>query len=98
MAKEYAKRFYKSKAWQQCRASYIRSKFGLCERCSKTGKIVHHIKYITPQNINNPDITLNHSNLELLCQDCHNEEHHYKYSPTRKGFAFDSDGNLIKVG
>lgn len=96
MAKEYARKFYKSKAWQQCRASYIRSKFGLCERCSNPGKIVHHIKYITPNNIDNPEITLNHHNLELLCQECHNYEHHGKYEPTRRGFSFDENGNLVQ--
>lgn len=97
MAREYAKQFYRSKAWKQCRQSYFNSKHGLCELCFKPGKIVHHKKYITPNNINNPHITLNHDNLQLLCQDCHNYEHHGKYDPVRKGFAFDDEGNLIKV-
>lgn len=51
MAKEYAKSFYKSKEWIKCRNSYITFVHGLCERCGKPGKIVHHKKKITPMNI-----------------------------------------------
>ena len=75
MAKEYAKAFYNSAAWIKCKNSYIKSVHGLCERCGEPGYIVHHKKYITPKNINDPSITLNHDNLEYLCQKCHNEEH-----------------------
>ena len=38
--KDYAKSFYKSKAWQHCRDAYAKSQAGLCERCLKEGKIV----------------------------------------------------------
>lgn len=92
--KPYAKKFYNSKAWKICRDSYFNSKYGLCERCAEPGKIVHHKKYITPENIDNPMITLNHNNLELLCQDCHNREHQ-STGVTATGLAFDSEGNLI---
>lgn len=92
-----AKRFYKSKAWKKCRASYIQSVYGLCERCGEPGKIVHHKKYIDSSNVNDPMITLNHDNLELLCQDCHNKEHFEKNSALRDGFRFDEEGNLITV-
>ncbi|WP_078434242.1 HNH endonuclease [Metabacillus halosaccharovorans] len=94
--KEYAKKFYQSTAWKKCRKSYFNLKHGLCERCQGTGKIVHHKLYITPQNINDPDITLNFNNLELLCQDCHNKEHHDKYSPVVDGLMFDADGSLVQ--
>lgn len=95
--KPFAKIFYKSKAWKDCRNGYFKSRFGLCERCAAPGKIVHHKKYITPENINDPDITLNHENLELLCQDCHNIEHHSS-AATAAGLYFDSEGNLVKKG
>ena len=80
-APEEQKRFYDSKEWQACRMSYISSVGGLCERCEakgiiKPGKIVHHKDYITIQNITDPAILLNPNNLEYLCQDCHNAEHH----------------------
>lgn len=74
--KEYAATFYKSQAWAKCRAAYAASVGGLCERCAaagqiKAGEIVHHKIHITPENINNPEITLNWDNLELVCRDCH---------------------------
>ncbi|WP_019243657.1 MULTISPECIES: HNH endonuclease [Bacillus] len=98
MAKEWAKRFYKSKAWRQCRDSYISKVHGLCERCKQPGKILHHKEYLTPNNIDDPYVSLNHDNLEYLCQDCHNKEHHEKYSPVRSDVMFDKEGNLVKVG
>lgn len=101
MAKEYAKSFYKSKDWRQCRLGYIDSVNGLCERCLnkgklRPGKIVHHIQYITPNNINDPYITLNWNNLEYVCQDCHNNEHQSKYSAIRNDVMFDNEGNLVE--
>lgn len=94
--KDYAKTFYKSSVWKKCRASYFRYRHGLCERCSSPGKIVHHKDYLTPENINDPNITLSFQNLELLCQDCHNKEHFEKYSATVYGLKFDKNGDLIK--
>lgn len=97
IAKEYAKKFYKSTAWKKCRDSYYKFRHGLCERCTvRTGKIVHHKNYITPENIKDPEITLSFSNLELLCQDCHNREHHEKNSPVVEGVMFDENGDLIR--
>lgn len=97
MAKEWAKSFYHSRAWRQCRDAYFISKHGLCERCGAPGKIVHHKIYITPENINDPDITLNFDNLELLCQECHNREHFEKYSATREGLIFDENGDIVPL-
>jgi len=37
MAKEFSKRFYNSKQWKNCKASYIKSIHELCERCEKQG-------------------------------------------------------------
>ena len=96
--KPYAKKFYNSAAWKRCRKAYFNMKHGLCERCSNTGKIVHHKNYITPENINDPEITLNFKNLELLCQDCHNREHHEQYGVTAYGLMFDEYGDLIEKG
>ena len=98
MAKEWAKRFYNSKAWQECRAAYMRSRHGLCERCRKPGRIVHHSKvYLTPANIGDTHITMGWWNLELVCDECHNDEHHGTVTATRSGFAFDEEGNLIEA-
>lgn len=100
IAKPYAESFYKSKAWQDCRRGYIDTVNGLCERCLERdryvpGKVVHHKEYITPQNINNPYVTLSWDNLEYLCQDCHNREHHAGEYVVREDVEFDEEGNLI---
>ena len=95
--KEYAKNFYKSDAWKRARKIVIARSNGLCERClaaglHKPGYIVHHKEYITPGNINDPNVTLNTDNLEYVCDDCHNKEHKSK-RPGR--YRFDSNGNLL---
>lgn len=95
--KEWAKSFYKGKAWRKCRHAYFVYRHGLCERCKGLGKIVHHKIYLTPDNINDPNISLNFDNLELLCRTCHNREHHEKYSSIRDGLKFDECGNLVKA-
>lgn len=74
----------------------MRSVGGLCERCRKKGlivpgEIVHHKVYISPDNINDPAITLNPDNLELLCRDCHAEEH----ADRRKRYKLDDLGRVI---
>jgi hypothetical protein len=70
---------------------YMESKNYICERCGGVAVICHHRKYITPANIDNPEITLNPDNLEALCADCHNKEHKGKSSTA----IFDENGNMI---
>lgn len=96
MAKEYAKNFYNSKAWKQTRDSYFNEKFGICEICNGAGEIVHHIEHITPENINNINITLSKDNLQLLCRSCHAFIHEGVES-VEEGFCFDEGGNLIEI-
>ena len=101
MAYDYARAFYKSRAWQLCRASYIAKRQsvdgGMCERCHRQpGYIVHHKVHITPANISNPDVTLNHDNLQYLCKACHDEVHGYcgnQKEPPR--CEFDENGNPV---
>lgn len=78
--REFAKAFYKSKAWENTRESYALSVGWLCEDCLAKGlvvpgKVVHHKIPLSPQNIDDPRITLDWSNLKLVCQDCHAKEH-----------------------
>ena len=94
--KPYAEKFYKSTAWQECRTAYAKSVGGLCERCMKkgifsAGEIVHHMKEINPQNINDPMITLDWNNLELVCRDCHADIHLRR----ERRFKVDSTGRVI---
>jgi 5-methylcytosine-specific restriction enzyme A len=71
-------------------------KFGICDRCGGPGKIVHHIEYLTPDNINDPYVSLNFDKLELHCQDCHNREHHGSSSVVREDVMFDENGDLVR--
>jgi len=91
--KEWARAFYQSKAWKECRKSYLISKQYLCEKCGEIAKVVHHRRHLTPQNITNPYIALAHDNLEALCQDCHNAVHHGRREPPR--YTFDAAGNIV---
>lgn len=95
-ADKRVEQFYKSRAWKDARAAYIISMNGLCERCKakgieKPGNYVHHKDYITVLNVDDPNITLNPDNFELLCFDCHQQEHF----PVDISYEFDEEGNLI---
>lgn len=92
--KEWAKAFYKSKSWIDTREAYLSSVQYTCERCGEPAKIVHHKKYLTKSNINDVNISLNWNNLEALCQDCHNKEHHKQQS--KLTYTFDNEGNVIE--
>ena len=80
MAKEFARSFYSSKRWQECRNEYAKRRHYLCEDCLrrgiyKPGTIVHHKIEIDPVTIERPEIALNPDNLELLCRECHLRVH-----------------------
>ena len=77
---QFAQAFYNSAAWKHARALKKKQAGGLCERCLARGLIVpgvhvHHITRLTPENLNDPSITLSLDNLELLCEACHQLEH-----------------------
>lgn len=98
--KEWAEKFYASKAWHKCRKSYLDRVGHLCERCSTKynpvpAKIVHHRKPLTLNNISDPYVTLNHANLEALCQTCHNRETFGDKEPER--YKFDSEGRVTPI-
>jgi hypothetical protein len=83
MAREFARKFYSSKQWQDCRNAYMKRRRYLCESCLERGiyrpaEIVHHKIHITPLNIDNPEITLDFDNLEAVCRQCHDEIHDNK--------------------
>lgn len=79
-ARAWAKAFYVSPQWIKCRTAYAKSKGNLCERCANNGLVVpgeevHHKERLTPRNVNDPSVALNWDNLELLCKQCHLDEH-----------------------
>ena len=95
--REFATGFYKSQAWKDCRAAYAKKANHLCEACLerglyRPGEIVHHTIPITPQNIDDPGITLSFENLRLLCRDCHAAEHNQKLKQRR--FMVDDLGRV----
>lgn len=101
--KEFAKSFYKSKAWQHTREAYAASVGWLCEDCLKRGMhtpgvIVHHIEPLTPENINDPLIALDWKNLRLVCRGCHGCEHskkRYKADEYGRRYKVDEYGRII---
>lgn len=89
MAKPFARQFYNSKAWKDCRNEYAKRRAHLCENCLKKGiyrpgEIVHHMIEIDPVTIEHPEIALNFDNLELLCRDCHAARHGGGWSEANK--------------
>lgn len=94
--KDWAKSFYNSRAWQECRRNFLQQN-PFCERCMSEGRWtpavhVHHKTYLTPQNIGDASVSLNFANLEALCQACHNMEHH---RTSRRRYFMDEAGNII---
>ena len=90
------KMFYVSRAWSNCRSAYKRYKGGLCENCLRNGIIaagaeVHHKVKLTEQNVNDPGISLNWNNLELLCKSCHALQH------GSKRFTVDALGRVTPI-
>lgn len=84
--KDFAKSFYKSKAWQSVR-EYVMTRDGrLCVDCLARGQYtpaeeVHHIQELTPENIRDPEVSLNPKNLVSLCRECHRKRHGAKALP-----------------
>jgi 5-methylcytosine-specific restriction protein A len=97
MAKEFAKSFYNSRQWKRCRASFIAYRTtidgGLCQMCHENlGYIVDHKEELTPNNINDPEITMNHGNFQYLCLVCHNKKTFA--GETGSNYFFDDNGQM----
>lgn len=105
------RKFYNSKSWENVRKAIWVKQNLLCAKCNKpvyvdgiseylpkekrrTG-IVHHKIYLDDTNVYDDSIAIDESNLEGICKDCHEKEHHQDQS-TRQGYSFDEEGNLIK--
>lgn len=98
MAAPWTHGFYQSAVWISTAHAYMAHVDGLCERCRSRGLLVpavlvHHRIHLTPENINDPAVSLAWANLEALCQDCHNKEHHRDQGPQR--YAWGPDGSMI---
>ena len=98
MAKEFSQKFYKSSAWRDCRNAYAAHRGFLCEGCLRRnvlsyGENVHHKIELTPENVDDPSVSLNWNNLELLCRQCHAEVHDKRKAHRR--YSFGPDGEVI---
>lgn len=76
-------RFYTSTFWKKRRREILDEHGGLCQLCLEKGLIepavhVHHRIPLTSDNLNDPRITLDSSNLMALCETCHAEQHRKK--------------------
>ncbi|MWC26645.1 HNH endonuclease signature motif containing protein [Paenibacillus sp. MMS18-CY102] len=72
--------FYTSSKWRNLRLNLILERGHRCQRCGDDifrpiDIIGHHIIELTPENVHDYNISLNPSNIELICYDCHNKEH-----------------------
>lgn len=107
MARDFAKKFYSSKAWQSCRNAYMKRAHYLCEECLRNGiykpaEIVHHKIELDPINIEVPEIALSFNNLEALCRDCHAKQHEHSGGGwsrvNEKRRAAKTSGNRYVIG
>ncbi len=95
MAQIWAKQFYNSKAWRQLRERLIVENNFLCADCGEsylkdsTQLVGHHIKPLTPENINDANISLNPANIKIICRKCHDKAH--------ERFSFDTGQNVYLV-
>lgn len=102
MARSFSKPFYNSKEWQNVRDGILMRDKYLCVKCGAPAEEVHHKIILTPQNINDPSVTMNPDNLVSLCKDCHFAEHykdkaqgHQKKNNLLPEIFFDDEGNPI---
>lgn len=107
-ARDFSRHIYHSARWaslQKLAMERTETTTGMCppfmcERCYKHGilkpaKVVHHITFITPENVNDPSVTLNLDNLTRLCQDCHAAVHSSDPDAGPKRYRFDEHGNMV---
>ena len=94
------KQFYKTKAWQRARKSFIDERMavdgGICQVCGvEPGLIVHHKIWLDDINCNDPDISLNADNFLYECQTCHNKERDPRRA-TPGRCLYGPDGEVIR--
>ena len=95
--KNFSKSFYNSTQWRDTRAYALMRDRYLCRRCGAPATDVHHVVRLTPDNIDDPKITLNPDNLESLCDACHKAEHYAERTGLTIDYNFDEDGQPVPV-
>ena len=86
MAKDFSKAFYNSLQWKKIRAFVLTRDFYMCKICGAPhAKIVHHIRELTPMNMDN---------LITVCEQCHDEIHSRNHRQEAR-CRFDAEGNVL---
>lgn len=81
MAAPWAAKFYNSKAWRSLRERLIVEANFLCAECGEsylrdsTLLVGHHVKELTPANVNDASVSLNPDNIKIICRKCHEKAH-----------------------
>ena len=96
MAREFSRRFYRSKLWRAARGLALRRDLYTCRDCGGRATEVHHKNAITAENINDSNITLNLDNLESLCWQCHDKRTKGS-GDVGDEYRFDDQGQVIKI-
>jgi hypothetical protein len=73
-------KFYCTQAWQDLSYNSKIAAGGKCSRCGyiadKMSELIgHHKIELTEDNVDDPNISLNRENIEVICQQCHNKQH-----------------------
>lgn len=73
-------KFYTLKPWRDLSYSLKIKADGKCNRCNNTVLdfkylIGHHKIELTDDNVDDPNVSLNPDNIEIICHECHNREH-----------------------
>lgn len=95
----WKRRFYRSKAWQECRQIVIDRQFGICADCIENGDVtpideIHHLTFLTEDNVGDPSVSLNPDKCVGLCTNCHNKRHErgFKGKSSAPRVWFDENG------
>lgn len=73
-------KFYCTQEWRDLSYNSKIAAGGKCSRCGyiadKMSELIgHHKIELTEDNVDDPNISLNPENIEVICQQCHNKEH-----------------------
>lgn len=95
MAAPWATKFYNSRAWRTLRERLIVEANFLCADCGESylkesAQLVgHHVKELTPENVQDANVALNPSNIKIICRKCHDKAH--------ERFAYDGGQKVYLV-
>ena len=94
MPSQKLEKFYWSRRWRKMSLHIKMIRGGICEECNAKGEEVHHIIPLTDNNVDDYNISLSETNLQLLCKSCHNAKRNSGL--IREDLDFDEQGNVVK--